>query len=332
MLYVTTRNKHDTYTVHYANQSDRGPDGGLYLPFRLPVIERSSLLAMKDLTFGQRVAQMLNLFFSTRLTGWDVDLCAGKNPVKLVSMRQRIMVAEAWHNHERDFAHFENSLSARICPDEPSKKPTSWMRIAIRIALLYAVYCDLITADAAILDQPLDIAVSSGDFTVPMAAWYARYTGLPIGNIICAHDNSSVWDLIHHGQVRTDGPLPENLERLICATLGVDENLRFCAICSSAKVYAALPGMHQTLRDGMYATIISADRLQSLIPSVYRTTDYVFDPQTAMAFGGLQDYRARTGESRLALLISERSPVHFSAQIASSIEISEQELLRKLGE
>lgn len=332
MLYVTTRNKFDTYTVHYANQSDRGPDGGLYLPFRMPNIARDELLAMKDMTFGQRVAQLLNLFFSTRLTGWDVDLCAGKNPVKTISMRHRVAVAEAWHNHDRDFAHLENSLAARIYAQDAQKMPTSWMRIAIRIAVLFAVYCDLLAADSALLDQLLDVAVSCGDFTAPMAVWYARQMGLPIKNIICCHDNSSVWDLLHHGQVRTDAPLPENLERLISATLGVEENLRYCDICSNARPYITPPGMLGVLRKGMYATIVSPDRLQSLIPSVYRTTEYIFEPQTAMAFAGLQDYRARTGENRLALLIAERSPVHYIAQIAESMEIPEQQLLRQLGE
>ena len=145
-------------------------------------------------------------------------------------------------------------------------------------------------------------------------------------------DNSSVWDLIHHGEVRTDLQLPENLERLVWATLGVDENLRFCDICSTGRPYTILNPKLELLRSGMYATIISADRLQALIPSVYRTTQYIFDPQTAMAFGGLQDYRAKTGENRLALLLAEKSPAHYSKQIAVMMDISEQELLRQLGE
>ena len=82
----------------------------------------------------------------------------------------------------------------------------------------------------------------------------------------------------------------------------------------------------------MYASVVSSERLTGLIPSVYRTTGHIIDADTAAAYGGMQDYRAKTGETRPVLLISERSPVHSSKQIAKAMEIPEQELLRQLGE
>ena len=36
VLYVTTRSKHDAYTAARTMNLDRGPDGGLFIPFRLP--------------------------------------------------------------------------------------------------------------------------------------------------------------------------------------------------------------------------------------------------------------------------------------------------------
>ena len=332
MLYVTTRDKHDTYTVHFANRSDRGPDGGLYLPFRMPKLEPDDLLALKEQTFGQRIAQILNGFFSVQLTGWDVELCAGKTPVKLISMRNRILLVETWHNHDQEFAFLEQSLAARICEDLGDRKPTSWMRIAMRIAVLFAVYGELLANDVCTVDQKIDVSVASGDFVAPMAVWYGRQMGLPIANIVCSHDKSSVWDLIHHGEVRTDTGIPENLERLVYATLGIEENLRFCDVCSKGRLYTTPVGMLDTLRQGMYASVVSQERLSAVIPNVYHTSGHVFDSMTAMAYAGLQDYRAKTGESRPALLFSERSPVHSSAEIAAAMEISEQELLRQLGE
>ena len=97
-------------------------------------------------------------------------------------------------------------------------------------------------------------------------------------------------------------------------------------------MYTTQPGTLEVLRAGMYATVISADRQNGLIPSVYRMSGYIMGPQTALAFGGLQDYRAKTGENRLALLMSDRSPICDSITVASSMEISEQELRDKLGE
>ena len=333
MLYVTTRNKYDTYTVYRSNQSDRGPGGGLYLPFRLPSMDWEELLMLKEMPFCQRVAKILNLFFGAQLTAWDVELCGGKSPVSFVPMSHRILVVETWHNHDLDFAQFEKRLSARICGyEDAARKPTSWVGIAIRIAMLFAIYGELMINDVTRPDTVLDIALASGDFAAPMAVWYAREMGLPVGNIICSDGDSAVWNLLHQGQVRTDGGMPENVERLISATLGLEETLRYCEVCKDARLYTTRPGTLEGLRAGMYATVISADRQNGLIPSVYRMSGYIMGPQTAIAFGGLQDYRAKTGENRLALLMSDRSPICDSKTVASSMEISEQELREKLGE
>lgn len=326
MLYVTTRNKFDTYTVHKANQSDRGPDGGLYLPFRMPEWNKEDLLSLLEQPFCQRVANILNLFFNAQLTAWDVELCGGKSPVALVPMSHRILVAEMWHNTDLDYARLESRLAARICGHEDTeRKATSWVGIAIRIAMLFGVYGELPA------NTVFDIAVATEDFAAPMAAWYARKIGLPIGNIICSHDNASVWNLLHQGQVRTDEDLPENLERLIMATQGIEENLRYCEICETGRIYATHPGTLEDLRQGMYATVCSQDRVNALIPSVYRMANYIMSPKTALAYSGLQDYRAKTGENRLALILSDRSPAGDSKRVAACMEITEQQLREKLG-
>ena len=325
MLYVTTRNKFDTYTAHRANQSDRGPDGGLYLPFRMPTLSHEELMALKEQSFCQRMAQILNLFFNAQLTAWDVELCGGKNPVKLVPMSHRILVAEAWHNHDLDYVRLADRLAARTCDyEDADRKPTSWVDIAIRIAVLFAVFGEL-------PDAVVDIAVATENFAAPMAAWYAREMGLPVGNIICSHDNASVWNLLHQGETRTDSGMPENLERLIRATLGLEENLRYCEACNSKRLFATRPGTLETLRKGLYAAVISKERLTGLIPSTYRMAGYIMGPQTAQAYGGLQDYRAKTGENRLALLMSDRSPVSDSKMVAACMEMTEQQLREKLG-
>ncbi len=39
MLYITTRNLHDAYTAHRAITSERCPNGGCFVPFRLPYFD-----------------------------------------------------------------------------------------------------------------------------------------------------------------------------------------------------------------------------------------------------------------------------------------------------
>lgn len=332
MLYITTRNKYDTYTAHRTVQSDRGPDGGFYLPFRMPKLDTAQLLELKEQTFCQRLARFLNLFFGCRLTPWDVELCCGKTPAKLQPISHRILVAEVWQDLDLDFAQVENRLTARIEGlKDGERKPTSWVAIAIRIAMLFAIYGELLTADITRPDSVVDIALAAGDFSSPMAVWYAREMGLPVGNIICSHEDAAIWNLLHQGEVRTDCGMPENLERLISGTLGVEENLRYCEICEKGRIYTAKPGTLELLRKGLYAAVVSSDRQTGLIPSVYRMAGYIMGPQTALGYGGLQDYRATTGENRLALLIAEKSAVHDCAEVAAGLEMTEQQLREKLG-
>ena len=115
------------------------------------------------------------------------------------------------------------------------------------------------------------------------------------------------------------------------ATQGIEENLRFCEICESGRLYATRPGTLDELRQGMYATVCSQDRVNTLIPSVYRMANYIMGPMTALAYSGLQDYRATTGENRIALLLSDRSPAGDSKMVATCMEITEQQLREKLG-
>jgi threonine synthase len=66
--------------------------------------------------------------------------------------------------------------------------------------------------------------------------------------------------------------------------------------------------MLDTLRKGIYATVTSDRRTMETVPNVYRTTGYLMGPYTALSYAGLLDYRAKTGESREALLLADRSP------------------------
>ena len=53
MLYVTTRNKNDAYTAHKTLTTDRGVNGGFFVPFQLPVLTGEEIAALKEKSFGQ---------------------------------------------------------------------------------------------------------------------------------------------------------------------------------------------------------------------------------------------------------------------------------------
>ena len=337
MLYVTTRNNRDAFTAQRALRENRGPDGGLYLPFHTPRFSQPEIETLAEKTFNQCVAETLNLLFKIKLTSWDIDFCIGRYPVRLETLRHRIILAETWHNPDWNYERLVKNLVDHLCNDY--SVPTDWAKIAVRIAVLVGVFGELkrmgITA--------ADVAVVSGDFSAPISAWYARQWGLPVGNIVCCcNENKSLWDLICHGQLRTDIlsiptiipeadiTLPTDLERLIYECGGIPEVQRYLEACRQGRMYCPNDAILTKLRNGLYVSVVSSQRMETTIPSVYRTHNYLLSPYTALAYAGLLDYRAKTGETGYAVVLAERSPMNDAAAVAGAMGIPEEELKQYL--
>ena len=345
MLYVTTTEKDDAYTAARTFLEDRGPDGGLFVPRQLPRFAQNDFSELVRESFGERIAGILNLFFSTKLTGWDVDSAVGRCPVKAATMSHRIFLLELWQNLDGSYTQLEKILAAKIRNDENTKqRVSSWLRIAIRIALLFASYAELVRTKALDWETAVDVSVVSGDLSGVMSLLYAREMGLPVANIICScNENCALWDLLHHGEVKTDVQpiptttpladvgLPAELERLIYGTLGWQYTKEFLHICKNRGLYVPPAEEFDRLRNGLFTAVVSRARVDVLISSVYRTNSYMVGPYTALAYGGLTDYRAKTGESRVALILADRSPIQDAAVVAQAMGITEQQLLKQLG-
>lgn len=336
MLYVTTRNNRDVFTAQHALRENRGPDGGFYLPFRMPKFSPEELHAFEEKTFNTCVAEMMNMMFGTRLSGWDVDFCVGRYPVRLTNLRHRIIMTETWHNPQWNYAWMAQSLVDHIRADADAGIPGDWVRIGVRIAVLFGIFAELKRAG---IQQAVDISVVSGDFSAPMSAWYARSWGLPIGNIICCcNENKNLWDLICHGQLRTDSvsirtsipeadtALPVDLERLIYDCGGVPEVEKYLEVSRRGGMYCPSDALLSRLREGLFVSVVSTQRMETTIPSVYRTHDYLLSPSTALAYAGLLDYRAKTGHTRYALVLSEKGPICDAEIVAKSLSVSTEEL------
>ena len=330
MLYVTTRDPKDAYTANRALSENRCPEGGFFVPMRLPHYGESEIAELAEKSFSQNVADILNLLFATQLDGWSVEFGIGRYPVKLVALNGRTVVAESWHNPMYRFERLVCGIEKAIRQsDQISKSPSDWLLIASRIAVLFGIVGLLLQDGTLEPGQKLDIALPAGNFSAPMAAWYARAMGLPIGMIVCCcNENTALWNLFHKGQLHTgavavrthtpefDYAVPDDLERLIFSTLGRQETDRFCEACRFGRHYELESEQMKRLRDGIYISVVSDKRMASTIPNLYKTTGYVPSPETSLAYSGLMDFRAATGESRPALLLSEESPM-FSLQFAA---------------
>ena len=337
MLYVTTRNHQDAFTSSHALTQTRAPDGGLYVPLNLPKLTAQELKAFSDASFGQCVAEMLNLFFSAKLTRWDVEFSVGRYPIRLNGLAHRIFVAETWHNLEWNYRFFEKKLLDLLQVE--GEQSGSWASVVIRMGLLAGIL-----GSSEILDsRPVDIAAVSGDFTTPVSAWYLREMGFPVGNIICCcNENNQFWDLICNGQMRTDNAglstivpeadviLPVNLERLISALFGTSEAKRYLACCEKGMVYSVSDQMLQQLRQGLNTSVVSSSRVETTVPNVYKTHRYILSPASALAYSGLLDYRAKTGIARTAIVLSDKSPLCDGETVAGFMDVPVAELKKML--
>lgn len=307
MLYITTRENRDAYTAARTLAMYTAADGGYFVPFRIPVFSQVQLSELGQKSFGENVADILNVFFPAHLSGWDVDFAIGRNPVKLVTMNHRLVIAELWNNPQRSFAYAEKKLNACLT-HQKTPQLTDWAAVAIRIAVLFGLFGELMQAEALSEDQMIDVAVPAKDFSVPMACWYAREMGLPIGTIICGCDEESgFWDLVCRGEYNSAvmRQMPNGLERLIQGTLGCREVNRFLSCNAGRKLYALTEESHDAIRKGLFAAVIGKARIDSVISSLAKSSSYVMEPNTALSYGALQDYRAGNSESRMTLLLSD---------------------------
>ena len=342
MLYATTRSNSDPVTAHRALTDLCAPDGGLYIPYRLPELSADEIGTLKDKSFGQAAADILNLFFGCKLDGWDVDFAIGRYPVRCVPMSHRIVIAETWHNLSWDFSRMVKCL-AELAAGAQMDEPGDWAVTAVRIAALFGIFAELMRTGMAEKGEKVDIAVASGDFSAPMAAWYARKMGLPIASIVvCCNENSAPWDLIYKGQLRTgasaiptatpecDQPLPLGLERFIHACGGESEVSRFLDVCGRGEVYSPSEDIYPIMRRNTHASVVGSKRVLSAIPNLYKTNSYLPGLYTALAYSGMLDYRARTGESRLAIVLSEQSPVRHAGAVSAAMGMEMEELEKLL--
>lgn len=344
MLYVTTRSNGEIYTPNRALRESRAPDGGLYVPFREPEYTREELMALAELPFSQRMAELLSRMFRTKISGWDIDFAIGRYPVRFASMSHRIIIGECWHNPGWSLDWMVKRLSRLLGGDvQQPEEYGEWPEIGVRIAVLFSIFGELLKNGEVSLSAPVDVAVTSGDLSSAMAVVYARNWGLPICNlVICCNENASLWDLYSRGELKTgavavktatplcDQVVPRNLERLIYSAGGALEVARFRSIWEKGRVYAPNDGVLAPLRKGVHVSVVSEKRMLSAIPNLYRTAQYIAGPYTALCHSGVQDYRARTGENRPALVFSQRSPGQDGALVAMAMGLTPEELEKRM--
>lgn len=320
MLYVTTRNTGDAFTTHRVLTNNFGSDGGCFVPFRMPVFDAEQLTQLKDKTFNQTVAEILNSFYSLQLSGWDLDFGVGRNLVRISTMNHRIVVAELWHNLADNYTYVEELLMKKIATT--TDHPAAWPRLSVKIAVLFGVYGQMLHDGLLNPGDIFDFSVGNDDFVTPMAAMYCRNMGMPVNTIVCTCDESrSLWDFINRGAVNTasiDTRLQAGLERLLHCTLGCGAAGAFAAACAAGAFYSVSEEELPQMNASLFCSVAGKDRGQTVINSLYRTNAYIIDNDAALCYGGLQDYRAKVGDSQLTVILAEKTPLSCVDEISAA--------------
>lgn len=336
MLYITTRSEREVYSAQQVLKEAWGPDGGHYLPYRHPSLSREDFRNLAKKPFAGRIAWVLNHLFSCRLSMWDVEFAVGRSPVRLVPLGSRLFLAETWHNPGWDYATMAHGLARMLGADEPK----GWLSVALRTAVLLGIIAEFAARG---MESP-DISLVSGDFSGPISAFYARQWGAHIGDILCCcNENNELWNLLSHGQLRTDSvsvrtvlpeadvTLPQELERLIYEAGGCHEVEHYLDACRRGAVYQPEEGVLAGLRRGMAVSVVSTQRILQTIPGAYATHRYVLDPAGALAYAGLMDYRAKTGRTGCGLILSDSDPRRSANTVAEAMGISAEELENRIS-
>lgn len=343
MLYLSTKSNYDTYTAYRTIHADFALDGGLFLPFRLPKLTDEEIAALAERSYCGNLCYILNLFFGSDLNPTDLEYILGKRSARYSTMNHRVIIGELWHNTQWNFDSVIASLSQKLRKEQQDAPATEWVALAVRIAALFGMYGLLLQGNTLQAGENFDVAVPVGDFSAPMAAWYARKMGLPIATVIIGcNENSAVWDLFNLCDIATgetvletltplcDYNAPVGLTRYIYSCLNADEAIRFEEKRLAGRHYAPSEEDYEQLKEGFFVAVSSISRVDHVIRNVCSTVQYILSPYDALAYGALLDYRSKSGQGIPCLLLSERNPVCDDRTVAYALGISVQELVKRM--
>lgn len=307
MLYLSTKNKADSFTAYRVLHSESAPDGGMFMPMQLPKLDDVAMDSYEQMTFGETTANILNLFFGTQISGWDVDFAVGRQAVELVSFGYKVSLAESWHNPARSHDYFVNRLYSLVTEEKhPTSAPNSWFHTAVNIALLFGIYGKYCRQEI----YEFDVAIEAGDLQLLLAVRYAQKMGLPIRKVILGTvEDDGLWELFTHGKYQMHKKVySPGFESFLWLELGYHEVQNYLQCWESRAAYKIKLPNEAEFQSVVFATVVGDDRVNNVVDSTLRTSNYLIDMDTARAFGALQDYRAKTGENKNTLLFAQSVP------------------------
>jgi len=224
-------------------------------------------------------------------------------------------------------------------------------RLFPQVAYYVYSYAKLLEEGAIKANDPVNFVVPTGNFGNILAAYYAQQMGIPVGKLICAsNENKVLYDFFKSGTydknrefILTSSPsmdilISSNLERLIYHIAGNDSavNKKMMEDLSTKGIYSISDNMKSLLSsfDGEYSP---EEDVFKVIRKYYEEAGYVIDTHTAVAACANLNYKEKTGDDTVSVVVSTASPYKFTrsvmAAIAEDINLDDDfDMIRKLSE
>ena len=308
MLYLSTKNKADSFTAYKVLRSPAAPDGGMFMPMQIPVQSDFALAQFERMSFGETLAAVINLFFGTHLSGWDIDFTVGRQAVDLVSIGHKVSIAESWHNPTGLHSYFTQRLyNLALGNTQNTLHPNTWFYTAVKIAILFGIYGKCCRQEI----YEFDVAVDAADWQMLLAVRYGQKMGLPVKRIILGcTDGDGLWNFLSYGDYTADKKERNvGFEALLWLETGYEEVNRYHISLENKLTYRLNPLRLAAFRKDFFGTVVGDHRVKNIMGSTVMTSQYQMDTNTARAFGALLNYRAKTGENKNTLMFAQNMPL-----------------------
>jgi threonine synthase len=200
-------------------------------------------------------------------------------------------------------------------------------RLLPQIVYYFYAYSELVRNGKIREGEMINFVVPTGNFGNILAGYYAYRMGLPIHKLICAtNSNSVLYDFIKTGvysikralnvtiSPSMDILISSNLERLLFHIGGCD---------TVVDVYKSLKNNGE-FTINFPANIFDTDFASDLetietIKSVYKSSNYVLDPHTAVGQCVYEKYKKCTNDDTHTLILATASPYKFPETIEIAV-------------
>ena len=221
-----------------------------------------------------------------------------------------------------------------------SANSINWGRVLPQIVYYVSAYCDLMREGTITNGEQINVCVPTGNFGDILAGYYAKMMGVPIKTLICAsNQNNVLTDFINTGvydKNRTfyhtlspsmDILISSNLERLIFELSDRNDVLvrDYMQQLADHGRYQVNAAIQSRLKESFAAGFCDDEQTKQTIAKVWKEREYLIDPHTAVAFHVLEEYRERTGDDTLTLVVSTASPFKFCDCVLDALGVEEHQ-------